>query len=94
MSERWSDLSRLMQASKLTMQDEFELAKTRMYYESRKTEELLEAINLVYTAYLKQKHMIQLMIRDQLGLEFDTKLSLFSNEDDDDDDNKELISVN
>jgi hypothetical protein len=35
MSERWSDLSRLMQASKLTMQDEFELAKTRMYYESR-----------------------------------------------------------
>jgi hypothetical protein len=94
MSERWSDLSRLMQASKLTMQDEFELAKTRMYYESRKTEELLEAINLVYTAYLKQKHMIQLMIRDQLGLEFDTKLSLFSNEDDDDDDNKELIGVN
>ncbi|NDF98921.1 MAG: hypothetical protein EB101_08360 [Chitinophagia bacterium] len=83
-----------MQASKLTMQDEFELAKTRMYYESRKTEELLEAINLVYTAYLKQKHMIQLMIRDQLGLEFDTKLSLFSNEDDDDDDNKELIGVN
>jgi hypothetical protein len=34
------------------------------------------------------------MIRDQLGLEFDTKLSLFSNEDDDDDDNKELIGVN
>lgn len=94
MSEGWSDLSRLMQASKLTMQDEFELAKTRMYYESRKTEELLEAINLVYTAYLKQKHMIQLMIRDQLGLEFDTKLSLFSNQDDDDDDDKELIGVN
>lgn len=87
------ELSRLMQASNLTMQDEFELIKTRRHLESCKTDDIIDTMIILYTAYLKQKHMIQHLVREQHGMDFDTKLPLFNNGDDDDDDDKELIGA-
>jgi len=95
MENKWVEMSRLIQAGKLTLQDQFELAKTKQYYKSSNKDNVIEALMIIYTAYLKQKHMLQLLTREQFAMDFDSKLRLCHNHivDNDDEDGSNHAST-